>query len=203
MKNKFFFIISLIFWLLMVIGFSDNWLFDTGQKSNSQPIFMIHAFFAFLWFTLLVTQTGLIRKKNFKLHMKIGLLGIVIYYLLTITVWNIYFENFIDKNDWMKLAKPLEAFSIVLVTLGFFNRIKNNQKHKDYIIFGTFCLIGPALDRTAFHLFGPENSLWPMLILTFGLFGSFIWYKKKFTWYMGLWLIFWIFSLYPMFSRMF
>ncbi len=203
MRDKFFFIISLIFWFLMVIGFSDNWLFDTGQESNSQPKFLIHAFFAFSWFTLLVVQTGLIRKRNYKLHMKLGLLGIIIYYLLTITIWNLFFENFMDKNDWMRLVKPLEAFSIVLVTLGFLNRKKNTQNHKDYIIFGTFCLIGPALDRTVFHLFGPEYMMWPMLILTFGLFGSFIWYKKKFTWYMGLWLIFWTYSLYPLFSRMF
>jgi hypothetical protein len=203
MRDKFFFIISLIFWFLMVIGFSDNWLFDTGQESNSQPKFLVHAFFAFSWFTLLVVQTGLIRKRNYKLHMKLGLLGIIIYYLLIITVWNLYFENFMDKNDWMRLVKPLEAFSIVLVTLGFLNRKKNTQNHKDYITFGTFCLIGPALDRTVFHLFGPEYMMWPMLILTVGLFGSFIWYKKKFTWYMGLWIIFWTYSLYPLFSRMF
>ena len=187
----------------MIIGFSDNWLFDTGQESNSQAKFLIHAFFAFLWFSLLVVQAGLIRKKNYKLHMKIGILGIVVYSLLTITVWNIYYENFIEKNDLMKLVKPLEAFSILLVTLGFFYRKNATQKHKDYILFGTFCLIGPALDRTVFHLFGPENSVLPMLLLTFGLFASFIWYKRRFTWYMGLWIIFWTYSLYPLFSSMF
>jgi hypothetical protein len=186
----------------MAIGFSDNWLFDVGQKSNSQPKFLIHAFFAFCWFTLLVIQTGLIKQSNYKLHFKFGLFGIVIYYLLTLTIWNLYYENYVFKNDWLKLIKPLEAFSVLLVTLAFINRKKNSQKHKEFIMFGTFCLIGPALDRTVFHLFGPENDIWPMFILNWMLFGFFIWYKKKLTWYMSLWIIFWFYSLYPLISRM-
>ena len=203
MRAKFFLTFSIILWLLMAIGFSDNWLFDTCQESNSEVKFLVHAFFAFSWFTLLVVQSGLIRNKNFTLHMSLGFLGMVIYFFLTITIWNLYYENFIEKNDWMRLVKPLEAFSVVLVTLGFLNRKKNANNHKEYIMFGTFCLIGPALDRTVFHLFGPEYMTWPMFILYFGLFSLFIWYKRRFTWYMGLWVIFWTFSLYPLLSQMF
>ncbi|GEM_PF-3291754 len=186
----------------MAIGFSDNWLFDVGQESNSEPKFLIHAFFAFSWFTLLIIQTRLIKKSNYKLHFKIGLIGIIIYYLLTLTIWNIYYDNYALKNDLIQLIKPLEAFSVLLVTLAFLNRKKNSQKHKEYITFGTFCLIGPALDRTVFHLFGPAYMMWPMFILYWMLFGFFIWYKKKFTWYMGFWIIFWFYSLYPLISRM-
>lgn len=187
----------------MIIGFSDNWLFDVGQESNSQPKFMIHAFFAFSWFTILVLQPRLIRKHNYKLHMKIGLLGVAIYCLMTITIWNLYYEAFAVKGEWIKLAKPLEILSVLLVTLGFFNRKKDTNKHKEYIMFGSFCLVGPALDRSVFHLFGPENIMWPMLGAYLILFSSFIWFKKEFTWYMGLWVIFLIFSLYPLLSRMF
>ncbi len=202
MKRKnFFLIMSIIFWLLMAIGFSDNWLFDIEQKSNSQPKFLIHAFFASCWFTLLVLQSMWIRKKDFKLHFKVGLLGIAIYYLMTLTIWYLYYEVFVIKNDWLKLLKPLETFSIILVTFGFINRRQNSQRHKEYIMFGTFCLIGPGLDRTVFHLFGPEYMIWPMLILNWILFGFFIWYKKRLTWYMGLWIIFWTYSLYPLISR--
>jgi hypothetical protein len=201
-RENFFLLFSIILWLLMAIGFSDNWLFDIGQESNSQPKFMIHAFFAFNWFTLLIIQSALIRKKNFKLHMKLGLLGIVIYYLLTLTIWNLFYESFLLKDDWLKLVRPLETFSILLVSLGFLNRKQNSKKHKEYIMFGTFCLIGPGLDRAVFHIFGPENMILPMFILYLALFSLFIWYKKGFTWYMGLWAIFWIYSLYPLLSRM-
>lgn len=202
MRDRFFLIFSLVLWSLMAIGFSDNWLFDIGQESNSQPKFLIHAFFAFCWFTLLCIQSGLIRKENYGLHMKLGVFGMIVYYLMTLTIWNLYFESFILKNDWMRLVKPLEIFSIVLVTLGFLNRRKNAQKHKEYIMFGSFALIGPALDRTVFHLFGPEYMVWAMIVLYLGLFGSFVWLKKGVTWYMALWIIFWIYSLYPLFSRM-
>ena len=187
----------------MAIGFSDNWLFDVGQESNSQPKFLIHAFFAFSWFTLLVVQTSLIRNKNYQWHFKIGVLGVVVYYLMTLTIWDLYYEAFAAENDWLKLAKPLELLSILLVTLGFVNRKRNSEKHKEYILFGTFCLIGPALDRSVVHLFGPENMIWPMIISYWLLFGLFVWYKKKITWYMGLWVVFWIYSLYPFISGMF
>ncbi len=121
---------------------------------------------------------------------------------MTMTIWNLYFESFIVKNDWLKLLRPLESFSILLVTLAFLYRKKNSQKHKEYIIFGTFCLIGPGLDRAVFHIFGPEKMIWPLVILYWALFSSFIWYKKRFTWYMGLWVMFWVYSLYPVLSGM-
>lgn len=202
MRDKFFLIFSLILWSLMVIGFSDNWLFDIGQESNYQPKFLIHAFFAFCWFTLLVVQTSLINKGNYKLHMKLGIFGIFIYYLMTLTIWNLYFEAFIKTNDWIRLVKPLEIFSIILVTLGFLNRNKDSVKHKEFIMFGSFALIGPALDRTVFHIFGPQNMIWAMFALYLLLFSLFIWLKKGITWYMVLWIIFWIYSLYPLFNKL-
>ena len=186
----------------MVIGFSDNWLFDISQESNSEPKFLIHAFFAFCWFSLLVIQSGLIRKKEYKLHFKLGLIGMAIYYLMTITIWNIYYEIFTETYNWLKLVRPLEIFSIALVTIAFNKRKKNSQMHKEFLAFGTFCLIGPGLDRTVFHLFGPELMIWPMIILFWLLLGLFAWYKKGITWYMILWIIFWVYSLYPLLSRM-
>lgn len=76
MKVSFYLLFAISLWLLMAIGFSDNWLFDRAQESNSQPKFLIHAFFAFWWFTLLVIQSGLIRAGNIKLHMRLGIIAI-------------------------------------------------------------------------------------------------------------------------------
>lgn len=198
MKNGFnlFFAISL--WLLMAIGFSDNWLSDTAQKSNSQPKFLIHAFFAFWWFTLLVIQSGLIRSGNVNLHMRTGVVAMVAYVCMTITIWYMYLLNYLDSDNLLKLVKPLEVLSIVLVAAGYASRGKNSQRHREYLIFGAFCLIGPALDRTVFHIFGPEQAFYPALILYFVLFGAFIWSVKRFTWYMMLWIAFLAYSLFPM-----
>lgn len=121
---------------------------------------------------------------------------------MTLSIWNLYIEISNLTHDWTFLIKPLEIFSIILVTIAFLNRKHNSQKHKEYMLFGTFCLIGPALDRTVLHLFGPENMIWPMIIMYWLLFGLFIWYKKQFTWYMGVWVCFWSYSLFPLFIEM-
>jgi len=76
MRKNFYFIMSLVYWLLMMTGFSDNWLYDTSQESNFILKFQVHAFFAFSWFSILIAQTGLIRKNNFKTHKKLGIAGI-------------------------------------------------------------------------------------------------------------------------------
>ncbi len=181
----------------MAIGFSDNWLFDTGQESNSQPKFMIHAFFSFCWFSILLVQTGLVRAGNARLHMKLGVIGIVVYACMTATIWYLYAERFVESDALRSLLKPLEVLSIVLVAMGFINRRRNREKHREFMMFGSFCLIGPALDRTVFHLFGPEQMMIPMLVLYIALIGWFGLAVRKLTWYMVLWGVFMAYNLAP------
>ena len=92
-NDRFFFLFALSLWLLMAIGFSDNWLFDTSQESNSQPKFLIHAFFSFCWFSLLLVQTGLVRAGNTRLHMRLGLIGVAVYACMTVTIWYLFFRK--------------------------------------------------------------------------------------------------------------
>ena len=61
MRRNYPLVLSSLFWLTMVVGFSDNWLYDLDQPSNSAPHFLIHAGFAFLWFSALVVQCALVR----------------------------------------------------------------------------------------------------------------------------------------------
>lgn len=202
MDTRFFFFFAVSLWLLMAIGFSDNWLFDTGQASNSQPKFLIHAFFSFCWFTLLVVQTGLIRAGNTRLHMRLGVIGIIVYACMTATIWYLFAEAFINRDNIKILIKPLEVLSVVLVVMGFMNRRKDRIKHRQYMMFASFCLIGPALDRTVFHLFGPEHMLVPMIVLNLGLLAWFGLALKKFTWYMALWIVFMAYNLAPIIGRL-
>jgi len=197
MKDRFFLYFSALLWLLMAIGFSDNWLFDVGQESNSQPKFLIHAFFSFSWFTLLVAQSGLVRTGNTAIHMRLGPVAMAAYICMTITIWYLFLESFLDRGDPTILIKPVELLSIVLVGTGFMNRRRNAGRHREYLVFGSFCLIGPALDRTAYHLFGPEQMNIPALIMYLVLFGMFVAATKKFRWYMVLWIIFMIYNLFP------
>ncbi len=63
--------------LMSVVAFSDNLLTDEGQKSNSNPKFIIHGLFCLAWFIMLVVQSGFIRSKNYKAHIRWGVAGML------------------------------------------------------------------------------------------------------------------------------
>ena len=130
--------------------------------------------------------------------MRLGIAAVTMYVLMSATIWGLYVESWLRSGDIARIVKPLEVLSLVLVTLGFRNRRKSPQKHREYLVFGTFCLIGPALDRTAFHLFGPEGFFYPMLILYVVLAGSFAWATRRIRWYLVLWLLSIAWSLHPL-----
>lgn len=183
---------SITFWLIMAIGFSDNWLFDIGQPSNSNPKFLIHAFFAFSWFTLLVVQTGLIRKNNTKAHMKIGITGMIVFTGFLLSTLPMYAQEYFDQGYLDPLSTMIFLqlmFAMILIVIGFAKRKKNPLIHKTHIIFGSFMLIQPALDRAVGHVFGEVGIQW--LIIYLILFGLFIWYYKKIKWQIAVGFLVW------------
>jgi len=192
MRKNFYFIMSITFWLFMAIGFSDNWLFDTGQPSNSNPKFLIHAFFAFSWFTLLVVQTGLIRKSNTKTHMKIGLAGMVVFAGFLLSTFPMYGQEYLDQGYLDPLSTMIFlqlVFATILIIIGFAKRKTNSLIHKTHIIFGSFMMIQPALDRAVGHLFGEVGIHW--LIIYLIIFGLFVWYYKKIKWQIAVGFLVW------------
>jgi hypothetical protein len=75
MKKNYFFIVSIILLALSFYAFSDNVITDVGQKSNSDPKFIIHGLFCFAWFSVLVFQAFYIRKGDYSMHKKVGIIG--------------------------------------------------------------------------------------------------------------------------------
>ncbi len=195
MNKHFYFIMSLVFWLLMVIGFSDNWLFDVGQESNSDPKYLIHAFFAFSWFTLLVVQAGLIRRKRVKIHMTLGIAGMIVYAGFFVATSNVYLTRLINEGVPEPLAMlniTLFVFATFLIVKGFLIRNEDPEGHKTNIIIGTFMLMEPGISRSIGHLFGKGSEpVWLLAYLI--LFGVFVWQYRKITWQIaigfGVWLI--------------
>ena len=122
---------SLVFWLLMVIGFSDNWLFDVGQESNSDPKYLIHAFFAFSWFTLLVIQAGLIRRKRVKIHMALGIAGVIVYAGLFVATSYIYLSRLLSEGSPEPLAMlnmAMFVFVTILIVKGLLIRKQDPER---------------------------------------------------------------------------
>ncbi|MFI1770252.1 hypothetical protein [Thalassobellus citreus] len=199
-------IISLVFWILMVGGFSDNWLTNIEQETNYVPKFIIHGILAFTWYTLLVIQPLLISSKKPAFHMKLGLFGIIVFYSMVLSV--IFLHLFPYESDPAQLiminsAKAQMILGVFLVSQGFLKRIKDIEKHRIFILFGTFCLMQPSIDRFTgnflvdLNLFGLADMI-PWLLIYTVLFLSFIWYSKKITWYMIVWFIIWFFYLYTL-----
>jgi len=174
----------------MMIGFSDNWLTDVGQPSNSQPKFLIHAFFAFCWFTLLVVQNGLIKKRNIKGHMKAGKIGFLIYIGFLLTTLPLYLKEF-EPLALMVFSQLI--FGTILIGLGYKNRKTNTLAHKTNVMFGSFLLIQPAWDRAASKMFGPIGLEWILFFLIF--YGLFIWYYKKIKWQFLVGFLIWLAGL--------
>jgi len=193
MKRNFYFVMSFVFWLLMVIGFSDNWLFDVGQESNSDPKFLIHAFFASSWFTLLVVQTGLVRRKRMTIHMALGVAGMVVYAGFFVATSYIYLTRLIHEGTPGSLATlniALFMFATFLIVSAFLIRNRDSERHKTNIIIGTFMLMEPGISRSIGHLFGKGSEpVWLLAYLI--LFGVFVWYYRKITWQIAIGFAIW------------
>lgn len=181
-----------------MVGFSDNWLYNVGQKSNSNPIFVSHGLIAFAWFSLLVIQTGLIKNKKTKMHMKFGISGIIIFTLLFLSNVIILIDKLISvgKVDADSLASfVLFALATVLIFQGFKERRINSEKHKMYILFGSFLMMRPAIDRVFNKVIDyiPFILMILLYLITYLLFFYLFYrHKGKFEWYMGLGLFLWL-----------
>lgn len=78
-RSSFFFVMSLIGLLAVFVGFSKTFIAPVVAGSFKAPFSIhLHGAFAFGWVILFVVQTSLIRFKNYRLHMRLGILGVFI-----------------------------------------------------------------------------------------------------------------------------
>lgn len=197
MRKNFYFVMSIIYWLFMMIGFADNWLYNTSQATNFIPKFIVHAFFAFSWFSLLVVQTGLIQKNDLKAHKRIGIIGMIAFAGMTLSIGYIYLTRYLEIGYMAPLSKMVFSqyvFAVVLMCIGFANRKSNALAHKTNITFGSFFLIQPAIDRMVGHLFD-EQFIFVWLLIYFILFAAFIWYYRKIKWQFAIGFFIWLAGL--------
>ena len=155
MKKYYFLITSVLMLLLSFVGFSDNLITDTGQKSNSDPKFIIHGLFCFAWFITLVIQTNFIRKENYKAHIRLGTAGMfaaIGVFLTTIYVFVVVYKGWNAMPPQAKINRFFMPTYALLIWLGYKNRNKPVM-HKRLIFVATFYMLGPILDRALDHIF--------------------------------------------------
>ncbi len=78
-RSSFFFVMSLVGLLAVLVGFAKTFIIPVAAGSFKAPFSIhLHGAFAFGWVILFVIQTSLIRFKNYRLHIGLGMLGVFI-----------------------------------------------------------------------------------------------------------------------------
>jgi hypothetical protein len=196
-RKHFYLILSALFWLMMIVGFADNWLYDVHQPSNSVPKFIVHGLFAFAWFTIFLMQAALIRTRNVRLHQRLGIAGLVIFAGMALSTGYLYLSFFLEKGYLRPISKMISSqlvFAVVLVALGFLQRKKNLVQHKTNMLLANLWLIQPGMDRWVDHIF-PSIFLELWLAVYVLLFASIIWYYKRVPWQLWVGALIWLAGL--------
>lgn len=183
---------SILLWVIMVVGFSTVLIFEGGIPDYYGARLMIHGLINFLWFTLLIVQTSLIRSKNQNIHKTIGMFGMLYFILVSLNVIFIFYTTYARRGnfiavDWMVLFQFIVGITIIYI--GFRNRKQNLKVHKDYVLFGSFCLIQPAINRLA-SVFG-EYYVFGFIVISLIIVLLFVLYWKKINWLLIAWLFAW------------
>lgn len=173
MRKYYFLTVSVLMLLLSLVGFSDNLITDVGQKSNSDPKFIIHGLFCFAWFIILIIQTNFIRKQNYKAHIKLGTAGMfaaIGVFITTIYIFIVVFKGWNVMSPHVKVNRFFMPSYALLVWLAYKNREKP-AIHKRLMFVATFYMLGPILDRALDHIFPDElisNTIgWAPFIIGF------------------------------------
>lgn len=209
MRKNYFLVVSLIMLMLSIIGFSDNLFTDTGQKSNSDPKFVIHGLFCFAWFIILLIQTNFIRKANLQAHRKLGMMGMfaaIGVFVTTVYIFAVVYKGWDAMPPHVKVNRYFMASFALLVGLGYVKR-SVPVYHKRLMFVASFYMLGPILDRALGRMV-PDPVIsdtigWDVFIIGFwGLFfvSMFVydWVTSRrihpvtyggFIWYIVVWIL--------------
>lgn len=189
-KPSFFFYISLIGMMAVLIGFFKTFISPMAQGSFHAPaIIHIHGAFAFSWVTLFLIQTLLINKSKYKTHQTLGFVGIFIAMgvLVTMVPAGVHvvkrdLKNGADDSAYSSLIGVLTSgilyFSLVIA--GIINR-KKPETHKRLMLLSLIVVLWPAWFRFR-HYFPavPRPDIWFALVLAYSLIVvAWIWDKIK------------------------
>ena len=174
-RSKFYLLMGLVGLLAIFIGFSKPFIIPISlQRFKAPASIYIHAAFSFAWVFLFTIQAFLIQSKNYKVHMNLGILGVLISVGTSVTL--IPVAKFIIVRD-LKAGLGETAYSnsvgllttgiifLLLVGFGLYYR-KKIQLHKRLLLLATIVLLWPAWFRFRHFFPGvPRPDIWFGLVL--------------------------------------
>lgn len=202
------FILALSLW-----SFSDNLVWNVGQKSNHDPKFIIHGLFCLAWVLMLFVQANLVRAGNVRLHRTLGIIGLIAAVgvtLSTIHIFVVVWKGWDAMAFYLKANRLLLPSYSLLVLMAYLDR-KRPDWHRRLVYIATLFMLEPVLSR-AFDPLDPllagfsESQIdfcwWIFFVLVWsGLFVSLFaydWLVERrihpvtaggFAWFCAIWAV--------------
>jgi len=172
---SYFLIFSIIGLFAALIGFGKTFFVPMAKGNLDIPASIhIHGAFAFGWVVLFVAQAFFIHSRNFRLHKKLGFLGLAFAtgILVTLVPAGLFAVNRnlakgVGDGAYSEIVGVITSgllfFSLVIA--GFVNR-KKGSFHKRYLLLATIVVLWPAWFRFR-HYFPsvPRPDIWFALVL--------------------------------------
>ncbi len=187
--------VAALFPLIVLVGYSKTYYFKaffTDVPALANNIVHLHAFIMSAWVVYFVVQVALIRTKNVKLHMTMGMAGIALAVLVIAVGLATGYNSQIVRHAAPPGANPREFFIIpitdmVLFAILFAGAIyyrKRPAQHKSLMILTAVNFMPAAISRLPF--IPPELSILAAFGIANGLGLVFLlwhsWIHKKFNW---------------------
>lgn len=148
-RGDYFFITAALLLALSLVAFSDNLFTDIGQPSNRDPKFVVHGLFGLAWYVLLLVQASLIRARNVAVHRKVGVATMVV--ALAVVLSTLWLFVALWKG-WPNMPAEVRANRLLLPGFALFlflawRHRRRPDRHKRFVLCGTFLMLGPVLAR--------------------------------------------------------
>ncbi len=179
----FFTFIAAEFLIVSMIGFAPNSIaILTGAKANPPPIIHVHAALMFGWMVGFLAQAYLISVGKVRQHIQAGriLFGIGLTVLLTLIYFSLFWpgEGFGRINTAMTIDRV--GFFSLFLFLAFFNRRRDSESHKRYILLATLVPLDAGLNRIAWlPSFGLAWATPPWMLLALSQLFLFDWLRLR------------------------
>lgn len=164
--ESFFFKYNLLISVIVFLGFGGNILLRSETVIDVSIALILHGLFMFAWYALIVIQTRLIAKGNFKLHMALGQASVAVVLGIIISGIVITVISYQTRKDIGIVALNLLIVIdlMLLYGLGLANR-KKGAYHKRYMTFASLAMMLPALARVTSVINVNDFISLPFLIL--------------------------------------
>ena len=174
-RSKFFLFMGIVGVLAVLIGFAKTFFIPVAERSFKAPFAVyLHGFFAFAWILFFLSQSVLIHSGKVKLHMRMGILGVILALGTAVTLIPVGLFT-VEKELRAGLGETavsgiLGMFTSGLMFLGIFMSgmiyRKQLQVHKRLMLLATIVVLWPAWFRFRHYFPGIERpDIWFAVVL--------------------------------------